>query len=205
MTAPPLNIVGVDLGLKVTGLALDAGTIGLKPRRTDNGYERHWRIATELVALILDTGAHLAVVEDYAPNSRGINATLAAGELGGLVRSLFTVRAIPYALVRPNTLKLYATGKGNADKPAMVDAAAQRLNIELTGTKVDDLADALWLADLGRWLYRRPAQGPHPDGAARLDLSLFASWPTPAELRSAEVERRYRGRATLDTLPYRTA
>lgn len=201
----PLEVVGIDPALSVTGVA-SAGTVTtIRPRRSDVAYERHWRVATEVLTFALHSRAHLAVVEDYAPHGIGINSTLVAGEVGGLVRTLLTVRAVPFALVRPNTLKLYATGKGNADKAAMVDAATARLGERFPReAKVDDLADALWLRDLGAWLYRLPSVGPHPDGAARLDLEVFARWPTPAQLREAELERVEVGRASIESLTTRT-
>lgn len=200
----PLRIVGVDPGLSCAGVARleDALAVPIRPRRSDVAYERHWRVATEVLSFALSSGADLAVLEDYAPHAKGINSTLVAGEVGGLIRTLFTVRHVPFVVVRPNVLKLYATGRGNADKDAMVDAARARLEVDLSGRKVDDLADAYWLADLGRWLYRLPATGPaKPD---RIDPGAFASWPMPDDLRAQRIERAAIGRATLDTLPART-
>lgn len=193
-----LRIVGVDPALSVTGVASPNVVTTIRPHRHDLAYWRHWRVATSVLSFALDSGAHLAVVEDYAPHGIGINSTLVAGEVGGLIRTLLTVRRVPIALVRPNTLKLYATGNGRADKAAMVDAARERLGESFPReSKVDDLADALWLADLGRWLYRLPAVGPVDEG--RLDLGVFASWPTPAELREAELERVELGRASIES------
>lgn len=58
--------------------------------------------------------------------------------------------------VPPAVLKKYATGKGNANKGAMVDATARRFPEVDTGSGDDNRCDALWLAAMGLDQLGRP-------------------------------------------------
>jgi len=119
--------MGLDLALGGTGIALpDGTTLRHRPQGPDNvGYRRHADIALTVLAIIGTAKPDLVVVEDYAPHSIGINSTIAAGELQGVIRVHFTLRRIAWRAVPPSTLKKYATGRGTATKPEMVAAAIE--------------------------------------------------------------------------------
>lgn len=75
-------------------------------------------------------------------------------DLLGQIRGLFLLRCfdlgIPVTFAAPTAVKKFATGKGAADKAAMVKAAQSRWP-QWPGTdKNDDEADALWMAELAR-------------------------------------------------------
>lgn len=128
MTTP--RIVGLDLSFTKAGLATPDGfTRVLKAPTTAGGrttYERLFRHATTVVAAVRHLEPDLVVIEDYAPNSKGVLATIRGAEVGGMVRASLWRLAIPFELIKPNELKAFATGHGNAGKPAMVDAAVNR-------------------------------------------------------------------------------
>lgn len=74
------------------------------------------------------------------------NAIISMAELHGIVRLFCRTWRHSYSLRSPGEIKKHATGKGNAKKDAMVDAA--RLRWPDKGIVSNDEADALWLLDL---------------------------------------------------------
>lgn len=149
MTAP--RVVGLDLSLTATGIADSDGSVGTIKTKL-RGCERLAWIA-EQVANAIDSAADswvggawpLVVIEDYA-FSRADAHSHQVGELGGVIRLQLHEAEVPWVAVVPSSLKKYATGKGNANKAAMLQAAWQRLGYEGTD---DNEADALWLRAMG--------------------------------------------------------
>jgi len=72
-----------------------------------------------------------------------------------IVRSALEIHrpGLPVALVAPGALKRFATGKGSADKTAMVIAARDRLGYQAID---HNEADALWLRQIGMHLLGVP-------------------------------------------------
>ncbi len=147
------RVVGLDLSLTATGVALPAGrtlTIGPKLK----GCLRLAYIRNEVMehcAPVEATepewhmDAPLVVVEGYSFSSRNSHAH-ALGELGGVIRLALHEHGVPYVDVPPSNLKKYATGKGNANKGEMLAAAIRRLDYQGAS---DNEADALWLRAMG--------------------------------------------------------
>lgn len=93
----------------------------------------------------------LAVVEGYSMGSKG--AGLKVRETGGIAKNILHRNGISILLVSPSSLKLFATGKGNADsghkdKPMMRHAAKIQFGIE---RKTTDEIDAFWLLQVGMY------------------------------------------------------
>lgn len=128
MTEP--RIVGLDLSFTKAGIALPDGRTHVIKAPTSAGgrttYERLYRHATAVTAHVRKANPELVVIEDYAPHSPGVLSTIRAAEVGGMVRAALWRLAIPFELIRPNELKHFATGHGNADKDAMVGEAIVR-------------------------------------------------------------------------------
>jgi crossover junction endodeoxyribonuclease RuvC len=93
----------------------------------------------------------LVIIEGYSFGSRASHAH-SLGELGGVVRVMLHERGIPFAVVSPSALKLYACGKGNATKDAVLASAVHRFGREMG----NDEADALWLWALAKDAYGEP-------------------------------------------------
>lgn len=123
-----LGVLGLDLSLKATGIALpDGSTRAIHPgARRIKGYARHELIRRAVLTAVASSSPDLVVIEDYAPHSPGINSTIALAELGGVIRTELTIRGYVWETVAPNTLKAWATGKGNASKDEMIDEALKR-------------------------------------------------------------------------------
>lgn len=123
-------LLALDLGT-TTGWAVRApsglitsGTASFKPGRYDGGGMRYLRFSRWLDEIGSDGlgGIWFEEVRRHA-------ATDAAHVYGGLMATLTAwaeLRGIPYAGVPVGTIKKQATGKGNANKDAMIAAARAR-------------------------------------------------------------------------------
>lgn len=141
-------ILALDLGTS-TGWALGAngrvawsGTQCFKPGRFDGGGMRFLRFRRWLDEIAAD-----GVAQVHYEEVRRHAGTDAAHVYGGLMATLTAwceERQIPYEGVPVGAIKKHATGKGNADKSAMIAAARKRW----PGVGDDNEADALWLLDL---------------------------------------------------------
>ena len=130
--------VGLDLSLTATGYCNYNGecrTIKLP----DKGVARlaHARLWAQTLNALCDP--ELVAVEGYSYNDRQKAHDM--GELGGVVRLTLHDLLIPYIDVSPPTLKLYATGKGNAPKDLVYGAAIRHGSPATDNTQ----GDAWWL------------------------------------------------------------
>ena len=87
----------------------------------------------------------MAAIEDYGQVSKFAGKLTARAELCGLIKSyLIKERRIPLITIPPKSLKLYATGNGNAGKKDML-VKASFYGFETT---ISDEADAFFAARL---------------------------------------------------------
>ena len=77
--------------------------------------------------------------EDYAMGIRG-GRSFSIGELGGVLKLHLWASRVPIMLIPPTSLKMFATGKGNADKPDVIQAVVENYGVEVNN---DDEADAV--------------------------------------------------------------
>ncbi|MDQ2782217.1 MAG: hypothetical protein M3Y26_06735 [Actinomycetota bacterium] len=166
-----MNVVGLDLSLTATGLARANGTFTLKT--TKRGMDRlnwfRYYLAAEA------QGADLVAIEGYAFGRP--NQACHLGELGGVVRLELWRADIPYVDIPPATVKKYATGKGNASKGMVLEAASKRSGLDFAGD--DNRADAWWLRALALDHYGEPVVS-----MPTVNRSALASvtWPELAEV-----------------------
>lgn len=163
-------IVAFDLSLTGTAVCADGHTDMLRPGNRTG----HQRLAHILDGIRVWTGQpdlQFVAIEGYSYSSRASQAHK-AGELGGLVRHHLWSRDIPYIDVPPACVKKYATGKGNADKDAVIHAAIRRGG-DLYGGHTNDEADAWWIWALATDLAGTPAltvPQTHRDALDKLSL-----------------------------------
>jgi Holliday junction resolvasome RuvABC endonuclease subunit len=149
-------VVGLDLSLTATGFACTLGTESsvrqtevsrcgtVKPPAAMREGARLTWIVDALETASGMFSADLVIVEDIPTHARSAGLT---AQLHGAVKvALHRAQRPRPALVTPATLKTFATGKGNADKIAVVVAARDRLHY--SGLD-DNEADALWLLQIG--------------------------------------------------------
>ena len=120
----------------------------IKPK--SRGWERINLIRREIGERLF--GADAVVLEGYSFGSQG-RSVYQIAELGGVVRYMLWVEGMPFVDVPPGTLKKFATGKGNAQKDAMIGHAIQRFGFE--GYDNNE-ADAYLLYCMARHAYGHP-------------------------------------------------
>ena len=96
----------------------------------------------------------MIVYEEVAARFKSTAAAMMYGGIRSVVTAFCEERKVPYAGIPVGTVKKRATGKGNANKEAMIQAAinffgADQLDVVRAGKGDDDIADALWLCQLG--------------------------------------------------------
>lgn len=170
--------IGLDLSLRSSGLARitwgrDRTTVIETAKRGEDGVttltdpadrcRALHRLKTDIVEWA--SPADLVVVEKLVPNpvSRSTNERAA---LWYLVVSALVNRQVRVTELHPNTLKLYATGNGRADKDGMKGATTGAFPAVLA--KTDDERDALWLAGVAMHLLDGPL--PYPVTDCRADV-----------------------------------
>lgn len=152
MPTAGLRILGLDLSTARSGVAgPDHKARSIVPlTKGDRGRRLH-EIVSRLdpyLALHID----LAVIEEPFGGPGSALVTRILGEVHGAVKVRLYEHNIPIAEVGPTGLKKFATGKGNASKTDMVDAA----RFENWVVENDDQADAAWLRAMGLYHYGQP-------------------------------------------------
>lgn len=176
------TVIGLDTSLTGTGIASSNGwcrVVGHKTRGKGDGITQlaHPQRLNAMRAVrnnvISEIGRpDLAVIELPAPSRTGGGAHERAW-LWWEIYSWLLANDIPIGLMSPNQRMLYATGKGQADKPKIVDAVARRWPAWLTEGN-DNAADAVVLMAAGRdWLGHPIAVMPQANRAA----VVKATWP----------------------------
>ena len=168
-------VVGLDLSITATGVALADGTVETLSTKPKDGDRRLITIANELFEGV-GNGTDLVVIEGPVVRS---SAAGVIGMVHGAVRSMLLGYGTPYAIVPPATLKKYATGKGNADKTAMALALYKRTGLEFDD---DNQVDAWWLRAAGLHHLGCPI-GDVPQ--AQADALAKVEWPTLDEMDGA--------------------
>jgi hypothetical protein len=146
-------VLALDLATN-TGWALRSangqivnGTISFRPSRYDGGGIRYLRFRSWLDSVAADA-AGLGVVH-YEEVRRHLS-TDAAHVHGGLLATLTSwceQHGIPYQGVPVGTIKRHITGKGNADKQAVIAAVRERGFSPADDNEADAIAILLWAID----------------------------------------------------------
>lgn len=128
-----------------SGSIIASGTWNLSPGRHEGGGMRFVRLSNYLNELLAphDTAA---VWYEEVRRHLGTDAAHIYGGIVAIITGRCELRKIPYAGIPVGTVKKLATGKGNADKAAMIAATTARWP-EFSGD--DNEADARWIALAG--------------------------------------------------------
>lgn len=161
-----MNILGIDLSLTGTGLAVlttdglfpanscagkpaKAGDLGhcfyytwLLNRLPEDQAQRWQAILFPIMNLARQVDQ--IVIENYAFNATFRLAPIA--ELGGIVRFHLARQGFKPLMIAPKTLKKFVTGNGNAKKDLVIAGVKYRYHVDLDN---DNLADAFGLAKIG--------------------------------------------------------
>ena len=143
------TVLALDLGTK-TGWAvgdptgITAGTWDLKPRRYDSPAMRYVKFTARLNEI---AGAYpiTRIVFEEVRRHLGTTAAHVWGAFQAQMAIWADARKIPYEGLGVGEIKKHATGKGNANKGAMIEACRSRLGVE---PEDDNEADARWMLAL---------------------------------------------------------
>lgn len=142
-------ITALDMSLTAAGWAstmLGSGVL-VPPKGHDRGIPRLRWMRDAVLARV--AGSELVVIEGYAFGAKG-SAVINLGELGGVIRLALADARYRYVEINPSSVKLFATGKGNAKKDEVLAAAIRKLGY--TGHDHNE-ADAKWMLEMAERAY----------------------------------------------------
>jgi hypothetical protein len=144
------SILALDLGT-TTGWALSgydglitSGTASFRPGRFDGGGMRYLRFTNWLTEIDRLSGPVETIWFEEVRRHTGTDAAHVYGGLMATLTSWAELRGVPYQGVPVGTIKKHATGRGNADKLAMIAAARARGFSPADDNEADAIAILLW-------------------------------------------------------------
>ena len=147
------TILALDLGT-TTGWAIrlgegdiTSGTLTLRPSRFEGGGMRFLRFRGWLDEMQRASGGIGRVAFEEVRRHAGTDASHVYGGLLATLTAWCEERSIPYEGVPVGTLKRFATGRGNADKAAMMAAVTARGFAPADDNEADAIALLLWVID----------------------------------------------------------
>ncbi len=146
-------VLALDLGT-TTGWALrrqdggiTSGTITFRPSRFEGGGMRYLRFRGWLGELAALTGGLTRIAFEEVRSHAGTDAAHLYGGFLAHLSAWCEERGVAYEGVPVGTIKRYATGKGNADKAAMIAAMRARGFAPADDNEADAIALLLWATD----------------------------------------------------------
>ncbi len=140
--------VGIDAatctGMAVVGEGEDRGKTVKVP--TLRGFQRVQLIADDVRYTLQAWNPEFVLIEGYA-YVKNVGAFVKLVEVGTAIRMSLRQIGVPWLEVPPTVLKKWVTGKGNADKDLMAEAAWQRWQYR---SHSHDIVDAYCLAQLAQ-------------------------------------------------------
>jgi hypothetical protein len=144
------TLLALDLGT-TTGWALHgadglitSGTASFRNGRFDGGGMRYLRFTNWLGELERLSGTIAAIWFEEVRRHAGTDAAHVYGGLMATLTAWAELRGVPYEGVPVGTIKKHATGKGNANKEAMITAARSRGFSPADDNEADAIAILLW-------------------------------------------------------------
>ncbi|HXG80130.1 MAG TPA: hypothetical protein VNJ31_12440 [Methyloceanibacter sp.] len=153
LAAPPGAVLALDLGtttgwaVQLAGGQIESGTTSFRTSRYDGGGMRYLRFRGWLDHFATGRAGIAAI---YFEEVRRHIGTDAAHLYGGFLATLTAwceQRAIPYQGVPVGSIKRHVTGKGNADKQAVIAAVRARGFRPADDNEADAIAVLLWAID----------------------------------------------------------
>ena len=148
-------VLALDLGT-TTGWALrgrdggiTSGTITFKPSRFEGGGMRFLRFRSWLAEVTAHSGGLGQIVFEEVRAHAGTDAAHIYGGFLAILVAWCEERGVPYQGVPVGTIKAFATGKGNANKAAIIAAMQARGFRPADDNEADAIALLLWATSPG--------------------------------------------------------
>ncbi|MBX6745534.1 MAG: hypothetical protein IRY87_26175 [Acetobacteraceae bacterium] len=146
-------VLALDLGT-TTGWALrgqdgriTSGTMTFRPSRFEGGGMRFLRFKRWLTEMKQLSGGIESMVYEQVRRHAGVDASHAYGGWLAILSAWCEHHGIPYQGVPVGTIKRFATGRGNADKAAMIAAIRARGFAPADDNEADAVALLLWVIE----------------------------------------------------------
>ena len=150
MTSKP-TILALDLGTKMgwamQSLSRVSGTVDFKNSRFEGGGMRYLKFNHWLDDMLHLAGSIDAIYFEEVRRHLGVDAAHAYGGFLAHLTAWCEQHAIPYQGVPVGTIKRHATGKGNANKAAMILAVKNLGYDPVDDNEADALALLHWALD----------------------------------------------------------
>ncbi len=147
------DILALDLGT-TTGWALqsgssklESGSVSFRTGRYDGGGVRYLRFRGWLDSMGADAGDITAIYFEEVRRHIGTDAAHVYGGLLATLTSWCEQRGIAYQGVPVGTIKRFISGKGNADKKAVLEAVRARGYRPNDDNEADAIAILLWAVE----------------------------------------------------------
>lgn len=125
------------------------GVWNLSAKRDESVGMRLIRLRSKLQEVIQSEHINLVVFE--RPGGMFKAAIIVQSEIQGQIKTVCEDFKVEYRAYSSTEIKKFATGKGNAGKPKMIEAAQKKLGYL---GKDDNEADALWILELAKSEYK---------------------------------------------------
>lgn len=146
-------ILALDLGtttgwaLRSTDGLITSGTVSFRPGRFDGGGMRYLRFANWLAEIDRLSGPLAAIWFEEVRRHVGTDAAHVYGGLMATLTAWAELHGVPYQGVPVGTIKRHVTGKGNANKDAMIAATRARGFSPANDNEADAIALLLWATE----------------------------------------------------------
>ena len=144
------GLLALDLGT-TTGWAMAlpdggivSGTVSFRPSRYDGGGIRYLRFRAWLEGIAEDTAGIAAIHFEEVRRHLSTDAAHVHGGLLAMLTAWCEEQAIAYQGVPVGTIKRFITGRGNADKAAVMSAVRERGYSPADDNEADAIAILLW-------------------------------------------------------------
>ena len=155
---PPLRqtrntVLAIDLGttvgwaLRMGDSTILSGTQTFRPGRFEGGGMRYLRFTDWLVEIAMRAHGIRRLVFEEVRRHAGTDAAHVYGGFLGTLTAWCEEHELPYQGVPVGTIKRFATGKGNADKAAMIAAMRACGFAPADDNEADAIALLLWATD----------------------------------------------------------
>lgn len=127
----------------------DYGVWDFTTRKDESQGMKGLRFRAKLKEVIELAGINTIIYERVA--GQHANSIIHAAKMVSVIETTCEELGVNYASVSASEVKKFATGKGNAGKPAMIKAAQERFGYEGND---DNVADAIHIYQLAKTIYK---------------------------------------------------